>query len=85
MPNTHVQTDITVEGRGPFPIDMLRYDDCTPATQVDAGKISRSVDMTARKEPVQVNLHRFSVDGTRATAARWASFGWTVVADSGTC
>lgn len=83
MPKTHVRTAITVEGKGAFPIDMLRYDDCTPAREIDAGKISRSVDLVAWKDPVQVNLHRFSVDGKRATAARWESFGWTVVADSG--
>ncbi len=84
MLKTHVQTNITVEGEGPFPIDMLRYDNCTPATEVDARKISRSLGLDAWEKPMQVNLYRFSIEGQRATAARWEGFAWTIVSDSGT-
>ena len=63
----------TVEGSGEFPLDMLRYDRCWPATQNDA---------------IQINAHmgRRTVTlatGQRSTAsyptvARWESFLWRV-------
>mgnify|MGYP001613391845 CR=1 FL=1 len=83
MAKTHLRTEITVQGKGPFPIDMLRYDDCTPATEVNARHIQRSYEREAWKEATQIELHRFSFDGRKATTARWASFGWKVIADSG--
>jgi hypothetical protein len=61
-----------VEGKGSFPIDMLRYDLCWPATGEDSSmieavvhpRLTRQIRMRGLKPP---------------TVARWASFGWTVV------
>ena len=60
----------TVEGRGEFPVDMLRYDQCTfasPADEAEAGQgyvggHRRRVTLTSEKRA--------------ATIGRWDSFGW---------
>ena len=73
---------LVVEGRRPFPIDMLRYDNCVPASESDAHAIERSVEDFS-KDPIRVNLRRFAVNGDPSAhvhaAMRWGSFGWTVV------
>ena len=66
------RTTIQVTGRGVFPFDMLRYDNCV-AIQPNL--------MEGRDERV-LRLHRFSKDGSQATVGRWQSFGWTVTLDS---
>lgn len=71
------RTDVTVEGRGEFPLDMLRYDSCVPQSQTDAFTMTQEGDLR------RVKLHRFSIEGRRATAARWESFRWRVVQDTG--
>jgi hypothetical protein len=57
-----------VEGEGDFPIDMLRYDKCWPATERDSHVI-------AYKNRRTVELRSL----TGSTDRRWASFGWRVV------
>ena len=56
----------TVFGRGPFPFDMLRYDEAWPRETMDALKLAamdrRAITLVGNGEP---------------TEARWASFGWT--------
>ncbi len=66
------RTTILVTGRGKFPFDMLRYDNCVAV---------QPTLMEGRDERV-IKLRRFSPEGTPATAARWNSFGWNVTADS---
>ena len=61
-----------VEGRGSFPIDMLRYDRAWPSTESDAGTIDRSFH--SRLRPQVVILEGLS----KPTVGRWASFGWEV-------
>lgn len=60
----------TVEGRGEFPEDMLRYDECAPLNYADTRAMKqrglRMVTLTGRKHT--------------PTFARWESFGWKVVA-----
>lgn len=68
-----------VAGRGHFPVDMLRYDECFPfngqaVTAIEhfvrypsagAGEPSREVELvTMSRQP---------------TDARWLSFGWSVL------
>jgi hypothetical protein len=57
-----------VEGRGSFPIDMLRYDRCTPYEQEDVhwmeGTVQRSCKLVSHVAP--------------PTKERWNSFGWSV-------
>jgi len=72
--------DFTVEGRGHFPTDMLRYDSCYPSDQESAVNMGlthwddvskvRRVKLTKRIEP--------GID-PGPTTDRWLSFGWKVV------
>ena len=62
-----------VKGTGQFPIDMLRYDLCWPAT----GSDSTDIENSGRPS---TTLHRIDLRGLKVpTAIRWASFGWEVV------
>lgn len=72
--------DFVVEGNGPFPIDMLRYDACYPASVDDAEKIVTHLEFHA---PYRVTLRHVISKGenplAKPTRGRWASFGWAVV------
>jgi hypothetical protein len=54
-------------GESYFPLDMLRYDQCWPASSDDAANISssehRSINLRSHVEP---------------TIERWSSFGWSI-------
>jgi hypothetical protein len=66
----------TVSGRGQFPIDMLRYDGCTPRTETDSGFITTSFFLRGR----MANPQSIALVGPREpTNGRWESFGWRVV------
>lgn len=60
----------TVVGRGEFPYDMLRYDQCWPESESQTHFMmasrsgSRHVTLTGLREP---------------TDGRWLSFGWRIV------
>ena len=71
-------TNITVEGVGHFPLDMLRYDQCAPYSSDDVAKIDTSEYQQRRR----VRLVRYSDGGRPATVDRWRSFLWNVVEDS---
>ena len=66
----------TVEGIGPFPMDMARYDACYPASQHDGTMIEASYDR--RYEPKLMRLIRLRSTLKPPTEGRWKSFGWTV-------
>ena len=70
----------------PFPIDMLRYDACRPASESDSSSIIRSFDHGPRVEPVEIRHERpstaFAAARWEPTNARWESFGWEVVPGS---
>lgn len=61
--------DLTVEGAGEFPVDMLRYDAAFPHKEEDSYLImergKRKVSLLTQITPTQ---------------ARWESFGWKVIA-----
>lgn len=76
----YVATEVVVTGKGEIPLDMLRYDRCVPATGHDVTEI---VSGQANRTVVKVHLVRYSPEGSKATAARWESFGWKVVSDTG--
>jgi hypothetical protein len=62
----------TVEGRGAFPLDMLRYDNCWPSTGQDV------VNMESR----ELRKIRLSTVGPSSpTVGRWESFMWYVRKD----
>lgn len=68
----------TVEGGGNFPLDMLRYDRCWPASQEDVWKISTN-DLARR----QVTLTRLVHNKNKLPAIdRWASYNWTYLPQS---
>lgn len=72
-----------VEGVFPFPIDMLRYDQCFPVTGNDAAEIEASInrerDAEGKRRKFSVKLTTVSHAGLYPTTARWESFGWKVV------
>jgi hypothetical protein len=63
--------EFTVEGKGMFPLDMLRYDLCWPAGGGDAAHIGGTYEAASR----QIRMRGLKPP----TVGRWASFGWTVV------
>jgi hypothetical protein len=73
MPSkTHL---FTVEGRGQFPLDMLRYDSCWPESQADVTELGATHDRFAEKRARVVTLRGLS----EPTEGRWQSFGWIVI------
>ena len=71
-----------VVGAGPFPIDMLRYDNAFPSSESESAKIldddkKREVSLTARVATAREAAFV-------PTSARWDSFTWGVVRDSRT-
>jgi len=64
-----------VEGNGGFPLDMLRYDLCWPASETD----SRLIEASKRDE-YRGRVRAISLKGLKyPTERRWESFGWGVV------
>lgn len=61
----------TVEGTGDFPIDMLRYDACWPATPTDSAVIQYK--NTERRVVLEM------MSSFPNTPKRWESFGWAIV------
>jgi hypothetical protein len=59
-----------VKGRGEFPVDMLRRDQCYPYRTEDAHAILGDAT-TKEREGVFVSPRPPNID-------RWASFGWQV-------
>ena len=78
-----------VEGVGQFPVDMLRYDQAVPWSEVDSGKIATDWGSREALEPRQVAvLRHVSVPKPRPgglgwpTVERWRSFGWRVLEET---
>jgi hypothetical protein len=70
----HESKVFIVQGVLPFPIDMLRYDACYPASEADSSIINRSLTHDTRgKITVEVRTR------SPLTVGRWKSFGWQVV------
>ena len=67
--------EFDVQGRGEFPVDMLRYDLCWPATETDSNLIDPPRVAGLAKQRI-ITLR--SLKGT-PTFARWRSFGWEVL------
>jgi hypothetical protein len=69
----------TVEGRGQFPVDMLRYDCCWPASEAhDSPAIALTLnDGDAYFKPRRVVLSTHYDNAP--TIGRWKSFTWVVV------
>lgn len=77
MYRTHFSVRATSPSR--FPLDMLRYDQCCPATGDAINAISNSLPRPALVG-VEVELIAYhSGKVANLTNARWQSFGWTIV------
>jgi hypothetical protein len=67
-----------VTGRGPFPLDMLRYDHCWPASQDAVSRIGAS--LSPQREPAAeqtIRLRRWTNEPKASLNPRWHSYGWT--------
>lgn len=64
-----------VEGKGCFPVDMLRYDNAWPATSDDAATIGSLLS----GDIPPGHLTQVELRGARCTPGRWQSFGWKVI------
>ena len=70
-----------VEGRGEFPLDMLRYDQCHPARADDAAVIGYTrTERTLRGNGAsRVRLTHYAPRRSwLPTSGRWSSFLWSV-------
>ena len=63
-----------VTGRGPFPVDMLRYDRVSPSSEADSYAMGCEIGADHGTRTVEVM-------GRGCTPARWLSFLWAVVVD----
>lgn len=73
------RTWITVEGKGRFPVDMLRYDQCWPLSEA---KDSSAIGASFYDPGETLGLRRVVVvtdNQSAPTVARWQSMGWQVV------
>jgi hypothetical protein len=66
---------IEVTGGGAFPIDMLRYDQCSPYSETDSHMIEDSIrEMTGRRTITLIGRNSKG----EPTPGRWDSFNWKV-------
>jgi hypothetical protein len=69
------QHTFIVEGRGEFPLDMLRRDEAFPRDTESAHAIATPDSPKAAPRRVRLGTHGFGPN-----LDRWLSFGWTVIA-----
>ena len=66
------EAEITLRGR--FPLDMLRYDACCPATERDSETMEHYPGDRSKPKTIRVRkVTNYPTDGF--TPARWQSFG----------
>lgn len=68
-----------VQGRGPFPLDMLRYDACFPRSETDANVAQRDGEMTRGESRIVELTALDRASYWTPTEGRWKSFGWVLV------
>jgi hypothetical protein len=70
--------EFEVRGMGPFPLDMLRYDGCWPASPDAVMAIEHSLDERDPNFRTSVKLIRLRSWKPMPTIDRWRSFQWGV-------
>jgi len=70
--------EFDVTGALGFPIDMLRYDRCTPATEQDSSKILDSISNPLSGQVCVRICAQGKPKSWQPTHGRWDSFGWRV-------
>ena len=68
----------SVEGKGIFPVDMLRRERCFPATTLDAHNIAPDYDSNLKERRTVVLIRPARARYDAPEVKRWASFGWIV-------
>jgi hypothetical protein len=69
--------EITVEGKGHFPLDMLRYSCCWPVHPQDVANIEPRDELDYYKEQRSVTVGFTGTMGNALNCCeRFASFGW---------
>ena len=63
-----------VSGRGEFPFDMLRYDECWPVSGEDAVSMAIDFGDPERRKTRSIRLRSYK----EPTVGRWSSFVWSV-------
>ena len=76
--DTRPRTEFTVTGIGPFPMDMLRYDQAWPKTKEDGDTILTTYRPENCLAEFQITLLTDGAFGAGPTTARWESHGWLV-------
>ncbi len=74
---------MVAKGTLPFPVDMLRYDQCWPNDSQSAAEIGASFDIherfaQGREGKFTVELTNGNGKNRRWTPDRWRSFGWAL-------
>lgn len=65
-----------VQGRGSFPVDMLRYDSCYPNSERDSSLIEGTLrDYMSKNRPERWSICIRSAGENPWTVGRWESFG----------
>lgn len=64
-----------VRGSYPFPVDMLRYDACWPATETDSFLLHGVIEAVSPVKVVEITLATYA---ERSTPGRWESGLWKV-------
>jgi hypothetical protein len=72
----------TVEGGGTFPIDMLRYDACYPASEADSYATEWNVGDGLRRVTLKHRVTKDECLNHYPTEDRWKSFTWNIVPGS---
>ena len=68
--STRIQTDKIYGAFHPFPLDMLRYNQCWPATQA-------GIESIMAQDGTEIEINGI----IPPTVDRWSSFGWLVRTD----
>jgi len=80
MPKNLYLHKVIVQGKGTFPVDMLRYDGLYPNDTQSVMEIAKAKDpnfeFKLSNEVILVGWHE---KGWEPTEARWASFLWNVL------
>jgi len=78
---------VTVPPHGQFPIDMLRYDECWPASGEDAAQVTRSLVRHVGDNVGAVSIRVVKRDLYKDpliawTGDRWRSFGLSITPEA---
>jgi hypothetical protein len=68
-----------IQGRGEFPVDMLRYDSCYPNSERDSSLITSTFDSWTKTPRERWSICVKSASENPWTFGRWSSFGVNII------